>query len=570
MQISTKSKRFVFLVVSAMAFFLIFAVWRNNALPLIDASAVMDSSSGALYQQSKAEISEFQKKEKGGNDAIKGHPRVDFVGPFLPVDEPKRTLKTTIKQEVTADTVVENVEGGMGEIPDVRNGIEYDPEKNTNVPHNRGGNVKASGEIPPTNIPSPATVSPSVHDDKEPVTSLPPLPTFYPSKDLFVRAVYFDDRPRDGHQNTSVFLVVCIRNITDNKLIIGCQVDGRQANKFSVKLIGETPLWRYFYDKINHEEVLVHCYDLPAKNGSNGYILYKKSRDSNTVIAASERRLVIPAPRIKPSSAEGVKYNMTIVTCAKVFEEPPWLEKWLIYQRTLGVDHVHLDVEDSFIKRRKGLSRPFIKRAMEEGFLTVDVWNRYLGVWEIWYHNQGLIYEDCPYRFRGTYDYIIMLDTDDFFTLRRPDQLKLHYYINTFCTGKGVGSCKFKWVEYFPDVFGFSNVSTADGNITRGLKNYSHFNQGNPKSLHRTTVLIDTATHYAHLMMPGYRIAEVSLSVAYVAHVRKNNKLPEKGKLVIGLPNTCSEHTLSVLLLTCSMYLVFMITRVKKIINILL
>ena len=389
----------------------------------------------------------------------------------------------------------------------------------------------------------PNTSAPTTTTKPDLMTLMPPMPTFYPSKDLFVRAVYFDARPRDGHQNTSVFLVVCVRNITDNNLIVGCQVDENKASKFSVKLIGETPLWRAFYPKINHEEVLVHCYDLPVRNGSSAYITYKMTENSDIVTAASERPLVIPPPRIKPTSPEGIKYNMTVVTCAKIFNEPPWLQEWLTYQKTLGVDHVHLDVEDTFVSSG-GLKRSYVDQMMKDGFLSVDIWKKYLGMWEIWYHNQGLVYEDCPYRFLGTYDYIVMLDTDDFFTPREPNELKIHYYINKYCRRNGVGSCKFKWVEYFPDVYGFNNKSTSDGNITRALRSYSHYFQGNPKSLHRTTALIDTATHYAYLMMPQYKFFDVPLSTAYVAHVRKFKRLPDIG-LVDGVPNSCLDHCIS-------------------------
>jgi len=401
-----------------------------------------------------------------------------------------------------------------------------------------------------------------VHRENRPAMSTPPspsMPTFLPSKDLFVRAVYFDDRPRDDHRNVSVFLVVCLKNITDKKLILGCQVDDHKASQFSVKLIGETPLWRAFYPQIDHEEVLVHCYDLPARNGSKGYITYKKSPSSEVTIAASERPLLIPPPRVKPTSSMGVKYNMTIVTCAKIFRQPPWLKEWLTYQRTLGVDHVHLDAEDSFVKSG-GLEKPWIKELLSEGFLSVDVWKEYLGMWEIWYHNQGLIYEDCPYRFRGTYDYIVMLDTDDFFVPREPRELKLHYYINRYCRWNGIGSCKFRWVEYFPDTYGFNNKSTVDGNITRALKSFSHYNQGNPKSLHRTTALIDTATHYAYIMMPEYKIYDVSVNVAYVAHVRKWKKLPDNG-LIEGLPNSGLCHCASRILVVTLVSIVFAIFR---------
>ncbi len=149
------------------------------------------------------------------------------------------------------------------------------------------------------------------------------------------------------------------------------------------------------------------------------------------------------------------------------------------------------------------------------------------------------MYEDCPYRFLGTYDYIVMLDTDDFFIPRVTGEEHIHYYINKFCSGK-IGSCKLKWVTFFPDVYGFefhSDISTKDGNITRSLKNYIHHIGANPKCLHRTDVLIDTVTHYAHIMMSGYRIATIPISVAYVAHVRLNIKITGNYRnAVAGLP----------------------------------
>ncbi len=78
---------------------------------------------------------------------------------------------------------------------------------------------------------------------------------------------------------------------------------------------------------------------------------------------------------------------------------------------------------------------------MNEGFLSINIWKKYLNSQQLWYHNKlGLIYEDCPYRFLGTYDYIMMVDTDDFFTPRVTEEKHIHYYINRFCGGKKIGS----------------------------------------------------------------------------------------------------------------------------------
>ena len=367
-----------------------------------------------------------------------------------------------------------------------------------------------------------------------------PLPTFEPSKELFVRSVYFDDRPRDGHKNSSVFLVVAVRNITKNNLIVGCQVGRAKAKAFEVTLIGETPLWRAFYDFINHEEVIVTCYDLLVKNGSDAYISYRGVRDKEIHLAASERPLMIPTPRLPPVSEESKKFNFTVVTCAKIFSSPPWLEKWLTYQKTIGIDHVHLDAEDSFQKKGE-MDKPYIVEALNSGFLSINIWVQWLNGKEVWYHNQGLMYEDCAYRFRGTYDYIVLLDTDDFFTPRVSGENKIHYYIHKYCSAPAIGSCKLKWIEYYPDHYGLTNASDADGNVTRRLGNYSHYIQGNPKSLHKTKVVLDAATHYVFKMVNGYRIERVPQGVAYVAHVRKGKHPPKVG-LRLGLPSSSAMH----------------------------
>lgn len=412
--------------------------------------------------------------------------------------------------------------------------------------------TEASPSPPPstsmTSSSTTAKLTPFPGTTISPQTAAPVLPSFHPSKELFIRVVHFDDRPRDGHRNISVFLVVALKFITDNKLIMGCQVDNHEAKDFEVKLIGETPLWRAFYNHINHEELMVYCYDLPATSSSTGYIRYNATINAtSTKIAASERPVKFPASPIPPTSAEGRKYNLTVVACAKVFNSPPWLGEWITYQKTIGVDHIHLDAEDTFQKYGY-INNPTLQEAMKSGYVSVEIWKEYLNGNELWYHNQGLIYEDCGYRFRKTYDYIVTVDTDDFFTPRTPGEGKLHYYIDKYCRAKTTGSCKFKWIEFFPDHYGFNNLTVSDGNVTRRLSNYSHYIQGNPKSLHRTNVLIDTATHYAYKMVSGYKIEQVSPNVAYFAHIRKKKKPPLPGKgLRIGVPHSgaCLEHVLS-------------------------
>lgn len=363
---------------------------------------------------------------------------------------------------------------------------------------------------------------------------------FFASKDVLIRAVYFDDRPRNNHKNTSVFLVLIWKELTDKKLVTGCQVGENRAEKFTVKLIGETKMWRIYpnYNKINHEEALVHCYDLPVEDGAEAYLYFRVSENSTVEKRVkSERPVMVPATRIRPSSVAGLKYNLTIMTCTKVYGNPPWLKQWLEYQKSIGVDHVHLIADESFFR---GISKEMsylLEELIASGFLSIDIWI----VWllngkEVWYHNQGLILEDCIYQFRGTYDYIFILDTDDFFTPRVPGEPKAQYYVDKLCVKDNKGTCKFRWVEYYPDHFGLNEtIPIPDGNVTMQLKNYTHLNQGNRKSVHRSQAIVDSATHYAFEMLPGYNRVEVPIELAYVAHIRKGKK-PATDKMKVGLP----------------------------------
>ena len=362
----------------------------------------------------------------------------------------------------------------------------------------------------------------------------------FPSKDVLVRAVYFDSRRKKRHVNTSVFLVLVRKSIVDDKLITGCQVGERKTKHFHVHLIGETRYWRAYpqYNIIDHEEVMVYCYDLLVQDGEEAILYYKVNKNSSKeIFVRSERPLMFPKPYIKPTSVEGLKYNLTVLTCTKVFNNPTWLKEWLIYQRSIGIDHVHLTAEETFFRSISNNLALYLESLIADGFLTVDFWILWMNNGkEVWYHNQGLILEDCIYQFRGTYDYIYILDTDDFFIPRIPEEKKVQYYIDKMCVRKKVGNCKFRWVEFYPDFFGMNaSISVADGNVTNQLLNFSHMMQGNRKSVHRTEAMVDSATHYAHQIIDGYQRIEYPIEVAYVAHIRKFIQ-PNKKSLVKGPP----------------------------------
>jgi len=349
-----------------------------------------------------------------------------------------------------------------------------------------------------------------------------------PRKDVLIRSVYYDDRARDGHSTMFVFIAVVNKTILDKDWIVGCGVGSHVAPSFRIKIPATTQ--HVLSQEFPYEEVIVECFDIPAvaTDERSAFIKYRTSSDSDAElnVAGSERPVKIPSPYIQPPN--GSKYNFTVLVCTKAHNYAvPWLKEFLRYQKTLGVDHVHMNAEATFTKEggyKTLLKDEFSKRALEEGFITMDVFDDWYSktreIREIYSHGVLSMYLDCVYRFRGMYDYVFVLDLDDFFTPLLEDH-QIHFYVENYCHENLIGSCKFNWIQYYPDC-GLKTGPIEDGNVTSRLNSFQSEAQNLPKSLHRISALLDTTFHYAETLMPGYRTVLVPIEVAYVAHIRKN------------------------------------------------
>jgi len=144
-----------------------------------------------------------------------------------------------------------------------------------------------------------------------------------------------------------------------------------------------------------------------------------------------------------------------------------------------------------------------------------------------YHHSEALAYEDCIYRFHGTYDYAFVLDTDDFFIPMNPSEKKLHYYADKWC--KYSASCAFSWIEYYP-VCGLKGKPT-DGNVTAELKSSVCLERKFHKFLHRLSDIDVQLAESVVLESRSFQMndqhgrVKIPSDEAYVAHHRKN-KLP--------------------------------------------
>ena len=345
-------------------------------------------------------------------------------------------------------------------------------------------------------------------------------------KDVVVRAVYFDGRPQQGGRNSSVFLVEVRIAILKQEGIIGCAIGGNTATIFGIRQLRINNWVHSHHPELTHDTVIVDCFDLPAKNGSTAYIMYRRHPNASEVTCVdSEYPLMIPE-QPKPAHPH---WNFTVAVCTAVlYGKPPLLTEWIQYQRTLSADHVHIMAEDSFVKAG-GFQNEALKQAIEEGFVSVDVWKQRLNRRQVYYHSQALAHEACLYRLLGTYSYIMLVDLDEFFITRVPGQTSLHYYAKQCCDFHTTcGSCHFREFMFFPDC-GLNGTIGSDGNITAKLVSYVNIEQkAVGKSIHIPPAIWDVGCQRAEVFVKGYRRREFPMEGAYVAHIRTGRKPPQQ------------------------------------------
>ena len=359
------------------------------------------------------------------------------------------------------------------------------------------------------------------------------------SKDVIIRSAYLDDRPRNGHDKIGVFLVAVKQLIIESKLITGCGVGEEVSSNFKVRFLEENRLmheWLYVHSRLPHfayEEYILECYDVPMTNRSKAFVLFKTSNHSQIHMATSEFPLMFPAPRVQPNG-QG-KYDFSVVTCTEAHNKKvAWLREFVRYQKTIGVDHIHINILDTFVNDG-GLDTLLkdsqVAEGVANGYVTMTVWTDMIETSGKVYSYSAILRKlDCIYRFRGTYDYAFLLDSDDFFNPLIHGKHYLKDYVQNWCRGdKSAGSCYFNWYYYYPDDCGLKEGPAEDGNLTRLLKSYKRWSNKHFKSVHLISAVLDAGYHHANCnncLLPGYRAVHIDPRYAFVAHLRKYAQSP--------------------------------------------
>jgi len=175
------------------------------------------------------------------------------------------------------------------------------------------------------------------------------------STDLVPHQVYLDRRPRFSYSNATVVFISVHEQY--RHAIIGCEIDGIQIHQTKVVDIA---ILHYIVDyfNISHNDCYLFCYNANINESSKVSVLYSKN---GSVVKESVRSDVVIIPPRNSVEEEGV------MICATGFGVLPHLDQWLTYQKTLGVNFIHLNVHPSFLENLHTSST--LKEFIQSGFV---------------------------------------------------------------------------------------------------------------------------------------------------------------------------------------------------------
>ena len=330
------------------------------------------------------------------------------------------------------------------------------------------------------------------------------------SRYVLPRAAFFDDRPRGRHKNATVILASIHRSLVGHHLIKACLIDQQEIRRIKIQPLIANKWIHKIHPECTYNNSLIFCFDVPhVHNHSKVELVFRDPEEGNYIGIETEHRLHIPQRKRRRKFRHKTP---SVLACATVFETPPYFVQWLHFQKSIGVDMIYLNAQESFVNSSV-FNDSFLQESIEKGFVTLKVWKDYLGD-KVFYHNQALYYNNCLYRYQGVYDFVMMFDSDDFFYSRlRPTPVR---EILQYLFKEDVGSIELEWRRYYdPYPGGFNHTDIEQFvDISPGIP------EDNIKSIHRISATIEIRVHAVVEMLDGYTVERADYRIAHVAHVK--------------------------------------------------
>lgn len=334
-------------------------------------------------------------------------------------------------------------------------------------------------------------------------------------RDVFVvpRRAYYCEWTHVDLKNTILIVAEVHNDAADS--IVACELNSLFSTSVHVVKDYYLANWvkGHMPKSTTHRVLLVHCLGFPDNvitNGSITKLIYKKEGEDIYSRVKTERLLAIENTSV-PSRGRG-----TIVVCTTTFHHPEKFNDWLKYQKTLGIDLVHINADASF--QQNAYMYPFLKESLDNGFAQMDVWNDIVGE-RLFYHGQIMKYQDCLYRYKGIFEYGIFYDIDDFFNPMLPDHKDMQYYFDMFFSSVNVACTCFYWRQMHCRPLAELHNTLTDGNLTKILSGQRSSWQHELKCAYRLDLVEVVSIHKPDRLSAGYQ-QTAAWTQAYVAHNR--------------------------------------------------
>ncbi len=308
--------------------------------------------------------------------------------------------------------------------------------------------------------------------------------------DVIPRTVYYESTTIDGlYQNVIIILAEINQIVLEQNLIMSCQINDQFSTHLKV-LPDPIMKWIKTHKKgYTHFFAMIYCFGFQKRavqGGGTVSVIYRTERNGSYRSASTESSLSDEVHSVRPNSS-------SVVVCATMYGHPSRFDEWLRYQKTIGIDMVHVSAQVSFMVTME--QYPFLAESLKNGFVKIQVWKEYLKENEIFYHSQSLVYQDCVMQYRQSYEYAMMIDYDDFFIPAISNKVNIHYYLDHLFT-TSTGSIQFPWIQYHCKPMNYTSL--VDGNLTRILTGQDLNKRLESKSIHRLNGVEIVSIHRAY------------------------------------------------------------------------
>ena len=159
------------------------------------------------------------------------------------------------------------------------------------------------------------------------------------------RRAYIDNRLAPGKPRNALLILAEIHDYAV-KSVVACELNGFVST--SIIIIKENTGWIRSHKRGHtHCCILVQCVGLPENSFINGTIpnlVYKRYKETFYSVVRSEKPFILDSIVTDTTKIKG-----TVVVCTTMYGHPAKFNHWLTYQKTVGVDKVHLSVEHTFM-----------------------------------------------------------------------------------------------------------------------------------------------------------------------------------------------------------------------------